>query len=396
MAASQDSASSPAIDRITGLLRRLLSPPKIRIPFIRTSVPKLSMPPPGTPVGEESPEPREKPLRDVPVRVTCIDYAPGKAEFQEVADVQDFLARHRPEWSRVRWINIDGLGQVELVRAFARKYQLHPLALEDVLHTVQRPKVEDYPGSGDQPGRLFVVARMLELEDGHLHGEQVSLFLGRSTLVTFQESPGGLFDPIRQRIQTPGSRLRENDASFLLYALVDAIVDNYFPLLERYSDRLEDVEEEILTHADRETLQEVHAIKRELFLLRRAAWPMRELIAQLQRDKHEGLSETAQTYLRDVYDHCVQIIDLVETYREITGALTETYISTVSNRTNEIMKVLTVMGTIFIPLTFLSGVYGMNVWIPETHWAGMYFVFWGVCLAMAGSMLLWFRRRGWL
>jgi magnesium transporter len=384
------------MERITGLLRRLLSPPKIRFPFIRTSVPKLSMPPPGSAVGADTRGLGEERRPEVPVRVTCVDYSPERAEVQKVTDLEDFLACHRPSWSRVRWINIDGLSQIELVKAFAEKYQLHPLAVEDVLHTVQRPKAEDYPGSGDQPGRLFVVVRMIELAGGQLHGEQVSLFLGRSTLVTFQESRGDLLEPIRQRIQIRASRIRENDVSFLFYALVDAIVDNYFPLLERYSDRLEDVEEEILTHADRETLQEVHAIKRELLLLRRAAWPMRELLSQLQREKHECLSETAQTYLRDVYDHCVQIIDLVETYREITGALTETYISTVSNRTNEIMKVLTVMGTIFIPLTFLAGVYGMNMWIPEARWSGTYFAFWGLCLAIAAGMLLWFRRRGWL
>ena len=224
----------------------------------------------------------------------------------------------------------------------------------------------------------------------------MSFFLGRNTLITFQEIQGDAFDAIRKRIRTRGSRLRQHDVSFLLYAMLDAIVDNYFPLLESFSDRLEDVEERLLTKPSSDILQEVHTTKRELLLLRRAVWPLRELIAQLQRDKHECLSETAQTYLRDVYDHCVQIIDLVETYREITDDLTETYISSISNRTNEIVKVLTIMGTIFIPLTFLAGVYGMNMPIPENRWAGSYFVFWAVCIAIAGSMLLWFRRRGWL
>lgn len=237
---------------------------------------------------------------------------------------------------------------------------------------------------------------MVELHDGDLRSDQVSFFLGRNTLITFQEFRGDAFDPIRKRIQTRGSRLRQHDASFLLYALLDAIVDNYFPLLEGFSDHLEDVEERLLTDPDRCVLQQVHTTKRELLLLRRTVWPLRELIAQLQRDKHECLSETAQMYLRDVYDHCVQIIDLIETYREITDDLTETYISSISNRTNEIMKVLTIMGSIFIPLTFLAGVYGMNMPIPENRWAGSYYAFWAICLVMAGGMLLWFRRRGWL
>jgi magnesium transporter len=174
---------------------------------------------------------------------------------------------------------------------------------------------------------------------------------------------------VRERIRTPGSRLRQHDVSFLLYVLLDGIVDHFFPILERYSERLEDAEEELLTRPSKGTLQLIHAIRRELLLVRRAAWPLRELIAQLQREKHECLSDTAQTYLRDVYDHCVQIIDLVETYREIAGGLAETHISVVSNRTNETMKVLTIIGTIFIPLTFLAGVYGMNMPIPENAWS---------------------------
>jgi len=392
----RESTGTSIPGRIAALLRQLGGTPKIHLPFLRPSVPKLSMPPPGTAAGIENKDLRQTPSAEEPVRVAVIDYSPENVEVQQVTDVADFLAHHRPPWSRVRWINVEGLTEMELTRALAEKYQLHPLAVEDVLHTVQRPKVEDYPGSADQPGRLFVVVRTIELADGQLLGEQISFFLGRTTLVTFLEGRSEVFEPIRQRIHARGSRLREHDVSFLLYALLDAIVDSYFPILERYSDRLEDVEEELLTRPERSTLQEVHAIKRELLLLRRAAWPMRELIAQLQRDKHECLSETAQTYFRDVYDHCVQIIDLVETYREITGALTETYISAASNRTNEIMKVLTVMGTIFIPLTFLAGVYGMNMWIPEAQWWGTYFTFWAVSAAIAGGMLLWFRRRGWL
>jgi magnesium transporter len=353
------------------------------------------MPEPGSPAGIEPAELSNRPSGAVPVQVTCIDYANDCVHVETVTDIGAFVANHRPDWVHVRWINVDGLTQMDVIRALAEKYQLHPLAIEDVLHTVQRPKAEDYPGSADQPGRLFVVARAVE-QERHPHFDQISFFLGRRTLLTFQQTPGDVFDPIRQRIQTPGSRLRQHDASFLLYALLDAIVDHYFPLLEHYSEQLEEVEEQLLDRPGQDTLQHLHAIKRELLLLRRAAWPMRELISQLQREEHECLSDMARTYLRDVYDHAVQIIDLIETYREIATALTEAYISILSNRTNEIMKVLTIMGTIFIPLTFLAGVYGMNMPIPENQWAISYPVFWGICAAVAGGMLLWFRRRGWI
>jgi len=354
------------------------------------------MPKPGTEPGLAAKPSKAPAATSESVRITCFDYGPDQVEVQEVTDVAAFLSSHRPAWSQVRWVNIVGLRDVDTILAFADKYQLHPLAIEDVVINAQRPKVEDYPGSSHQPGRLFVVARLIDLHEERLHTHQVNFFLGRNTLITIQETRTSVFDPVCQRIQREGSRIRENDASFLLYALLDAIVDNGFPILERYSQRLEDVEEESLTEPERDTLQKVHAVKRELFLFRRAMWPMRDLIKQIQREKHECLSEMTQTYFRDVYDHCIQIIDLVETYREIAGAVTETYISTISNRTNDVMRVLTVIGTIFIPLTFLSGVYGMNMEIPETRWPGLYLVFWAVCLTLSVVMITWFRRRKWL
>ena len=331
-----------------------------------------------------------------PLQVTCIDYCPERMEMRNITDIPEFLAHHRPAWARVRWINIVGTHKAENLRPFAEKYQLHPLAIEDVASCAQRPKVEDYPGHQDSPGRLFIVARMVHLLDGRLHDEQISLFLGRTTLVSFQETPGGVFESIYRRLDTQGSRVRETDASFLCYSLLDAIVDSYFPFLEYYSDRIDETEEELLEDPQQFTLQKAHSVKRGLLLLRRAIWPMREIIAQLLRDKHECLSETTLTYFRDVYDHCVQIIDLNETYHEIATALTETYMSIMSNRMNEIVKVLTVISTIFIPLTFLAGVYGMNMPIPENDWWWSYPAFWIVCLSIGAGMLIWFRRRGWI
>jgi magnesium transporter len=312
------------------------------------------------------------------------------------AQLAGFLFRHRPAWSVVRWINIDGLSNSVVIQAFAEKYDLHPLAIEDVVNVPQRPKVEDYPGCEEHLPRLFVLARMLRFADGQLSSQQISMFAGRTTLLTFLETPGDVWHSVRQRINTAGSRLRTNDTGFLLYTLLDAIVDEFFPILEHFSDRLEDLEEQVLREPSFNTLEQVHTIKRELLLLRRAAWPMRDAIHTLQREPHECLSDTTRTYLRDVYDHTIQIIDLVETYREFGASLTETYMSRISQRMNEIMKVLTIMGTIFIPLTFLAGVYGMNMKIPEAQYSWMYPAFWVICVVTAVSMLLWFKRRGWL
>jgi magnesium transporter len=316
---------------------------------------------------------------------------------QEVRDLAAFVAAHRPNWALVRWINVDGLTDMRVIRAFAEKYRLHPLAIEDVLHVTHRPKVEPYAESGGYQARLFIIVKMLELQAGHLKSEQISIFLGHRTVLTFQESLGDVWDTIRQRIQTPGSRLRANDASFLVYSMLDAIVDHCFPLLEHYGDRLEEVEAAVLQQPSRSAIQAIHELKRELLLFRRAMWPMREVISNIQREPHDCLSDSTRTYMRDVYDHAVQIIDIIETYREIAIGLTETYMTVISTKLNEVMKVLTIVGTIFIPLTFIAGVYGMNFhYFPEINWRWGYGFFWALCLATAGGMLWWIRKKGWL
>jgi magnesium transporter len=326
----------------------------------------------------------------------CIDYYPEQFQNLEITDIQNFLMHHRPSWSKVRWINIIGTNEQKIVEGFAEKYQLHPLAIEDVVQGTHRPKIEDYPGSEESPGRLFIVANLVEQYNNLLKVRQISIFLGRSTVLTFQSSNIDIFSSIYHRIETRGSRIRNNDASFLCYSLLDNIVDDYFPLLESYSEQLEKVEDELMDRPNQITLQKVHQLKRELLFIRRAIWPMRELIAQLQRDTHECLSETTLTYFRDVHDHCIQIIDLVETYHDMSTTLTETYMSVVSNRMNEVMKVLTVISTIFIPLTFLAGIYGMNMPIPENNWPLTYPIFWIICIIIALVMLYWFRRRNWI
>ncbi len=336
------------------------------------------------------------PKSTVEVPVTVIDYGPDKFEVREVRDFDVFIESRRPDWVTVRWINVDGLDDPMVIRALAIKYGLHPLAIEDLMVPNQRPKLEPYTAEGGRPPHLFLIVRMVQRLEEKLVSEQISMFASTNTIITLQESPGDIWDPIRKRIQKPASRMRELDASYLLYALLDAIVDYCFPVLEYYGDRLEELENLVLDRPGRETLHEIHRVKREMLLLRRAVWPMREVINGLLREPHECIRETTRMYLRDVYDHAIQIMDIIETYREVSTSLTETYMSSMSNRMSEVMKVLTIIGTIFIPLTFLAGVYGMNMPIPENQWSGSYWIFWAVCLGLSGMMLYWFRKRGWI
>jgi len=389
-----DAAPAPGAGPVRRRARRVMPRPNLRVPRLR----KKSKP--GAKAGIELADLAKMPSETGPqgaVTVTCIDYGPHQAEVREVKDLAAFLAAHRPEWAAVRWVNVDGLTDMAVIRGLAEKYRLHPLAVEDILNVTHRPKVEAYLQDEKIQDRLFIIAKMLELSGGHLRSEQISIFLGHRTVLTFQESRGDVWDGIRQRIQAGGSRLRSNDASFLVHSMLDAIVDHCFPILEFYGDRLEDVETEVLQHPDPGAIQEIHALKRELLLLRRALWPMREVISSLQREPHACMSDGTRTYMRDVYDHTVQIIDIVETYREIAMGLTETYMSAMSQRLNEVMKVLTIIGTIFIPLTFLAGVYGMNFkHFPELEWRWGYLFFWTFCIAMAGTMFAWFKKRHWL
>jgi magnesium transporter len=359
---------------------------------------KFSEKNPGAAPGLEHDEIKLLPSKTGRINVTCIDYCPGEIAIRDIDNLEDFLAHHRPDWSAVRWINVAGLSDMRLIHALATKYDLHPLAIEDVLHLSQRPKVEAYGGDeSEMQARLFIVAHALQLQDERLQSEQVSIFLGHKTVLTLQESPGDMWNPIRQRLNTKGSRLRTSDASFLVYSLLDANIDRCFPILEHFGDRAEELEMLILEQSQRNAINDIHQLKRDLLLMRRNLWPMREVVSTLQREPHECVSDMTRVYLRDLYDHVIQIIDIIEIYREITSDLTENYMSSVSNRMNEIMKVLTMIGTIFIPLTFLAGVYGMNFrYLPELDQAWAYPAFWGVCFILAAVMVVWFRRRKWM
>lgn len=333
----------------------------------------------------------------IPPRIICVDYCREQCNIVEVDNVEDFLAHHRPAWSEVRWIHIAGASDPAVVRAFGEKYELHPLAVEDVLNRDQRPKAEDFPFSQDHPGRLFIIGRAVARKGEHVETEQVSFFLGRKTLVSFEEKDPDLFIAVEGRVRDRNSRVRQHDVSFLLYCLIDHLVDSFFPILEEISTNLDDIEAAVLDNRGRNVLSNIYRFRRDLSLLRRVAWPMRELIFKLHRETHVCLSETTATYLRDVYDHLVQVQDLLETYREFADSLAQTNMSLASNRMNDIMKTLTIVSTIFVPLTFLAGVYGMNFeHFPELDWPWSYPVFWGICVVSAGAMLYMFRRRKWI
>ena len=304
---------------------------------------------PGAAPGIEHDEIASLPSGAGQVCISCIDYCPEQVSIQEIRDLEAFVGQHRQAWTVVRWISVDGL-DTHAIQVLATKYDLHPLAVEDMLQKTQRPKVEAYGGEDSEfMARLFIVTHALKIQEKRLQHEQVSIFLGHKTVLTFQAHRSTEWDAIRQRIKAKGSRLRNSDASFLAYSLLDAIVDNCFPILETYCDRAEELEALILGRPQPDLINQIHQFKRDLLLLRWVVWPMREVVSSLQREPHECVSETTRVYLRDLYDHVVQIIDLIETYREIASDLIETYMSSVSNRMNEIMKVLTLIGTIFIP-----------------------------------------------
>lgn len=332
-------------------------------------------------------------------RVTCVDYCPSQVVEQQIDDLASFLGRHRPEWVKVRWINVDGLSDMGAIHALATKYELHPLAIEDLLHLSDRPKVEPYGGEDSElRARLFIVARALELKDGRLASRQISIFLGHNTVLSFCETGSNVWDHVAQRLRTKGSRLRSHDASFLVYSLLDAIVDRCFPILEHYGNQMAQLESALLESSPQPEIRgQINEIKQDLLLLRWVMWPMREMVGLLQRETHECVSDDTRVYLRDLHDHVVQIIEINEIYRERAGDLSDSYLSAVSNRMNQIMKVLTVIGTIFIPLTFLAGVYGMNFrHFPELDLAWAYPVFWLICIVVGTVMLALFRRKDWL
>jgi magnesium transporter len=325
------------------------------------------------------------------VRITLIDYDEQSFQEKEVSTVEEcFPFKATPT---VTWINIDGLHQVDIIEKLGKQFELHPLILEDVLHTEQRPKYEDFDKY------IFIVLRMLRYNEQiqAVESEQVSLILGTNFVISFQERVGDVFDHIRERIRNAKGRIRKMGPDYLCYTLMDAIVDNYFAVLEIFGERIESMEEELVTNPIERTLQQIHTIKREMLFLRKSVWPLREVISVLQRSESSLISESTGIYLRDVYDHTIQVIDTVESYRDMVSGMLDIYLSSISNKMNAVMKVLTIIATIFIPLTFVAGIYGMNFQnMPELKWRWGYGAVWLVMIIVAGIMMVFFRKKKWL
>jgi magnesium transporter len=322
--------------------------------------------------------------------IRVMKYGPDHLEEHKVTKVGEL--RHLLEENRVCWIDVQGLGDEKVLRDLAELFRIHPLALEDVVNVPQRPKVEQFEE------HTLCITRMVRIHDEtQIDSEQVSLFVGPNYVLTFQERHGDVFDPVRSRIRQGGPVLRRSGPGYLAYALLDAVIDGYYPIVESLGEQLASLEEEIIAHPRAASLQEVHRIKRELLAIRRSIWPQREGVNTLIRDENPFFSEGVRLYLRDCYDHCVQIVDVIETYRELAGGLMDVYLSSVGNRQNEVMKVLTIMASIFIPLTFLAGIYGMNFeHMPELHTKWGYPILLAVMVVTAVLMIVFFRRRGWI
>jgi magnesium transporter len=334
------------------------------------------------------------PAEASPPVIDCLAYSESESVEKPGADIE--TARALRSQYPVTWVNLTGLADTSMLVRVARLFGLHQLALEDVLDLHQRPKVEEFDEY------LFIVLRMAaDAETGE--SEQVSLFLGKDYVLSIQQRSGDCFDAVRERIRKGTGLMRGRGPDYLCYALIDAVVDAYFPVLEHVGERIEDLEDAVISRAEPGSIESIHDMKRTLLVLRRAVWPHREMLNALVRDEHVLLGRDTRLYLRDCYDHTIQLMDILETYRETASALVDVYISSVSAKLNEIMKVLTIIATVFMPLGFIASLYGMNfdrtvsAWnMPELGWRFGYLFSLGLMAGCVAFLLCYFRRRGWL
>lgn len=329
--------------------------------------------------------------RDEKVKITIVDYSEAKFQEKEVKSVGECSLYK--EKSTVTWINVDGVHKMKVIEEIGKYFNLHPLILEDIVDTDQRPKIKDF---GDY---IFIILKMIyyDKNDNEMKAEQVSLILGKNYVISFQEREGDVFNSIRERIRNNIGRIRKAGADYLVYSLIDAIVDNYFIIIEKLGEKIENLEDKVISRPKPANLRVIHKLRRDLIFLRKSVWPLREVISILQRGESSLMLKSTNVYLRDVYDHTIQVMDTVETLRDIISGMLDIYLSSASNRMNEIMKMLTIIATIFIPLTFITGIYGMNFQnMPEIKWV------WGYPAVLLGMliigivMVIYFKRKKWM
>lgn len=324
------------------------------------------------------------------VRISVIDYD-GK-NLLEKNDISIDECLPLVDSESVTWINIDGLHDPEVIEKIGAAFNVHPLLLEDIMNTEQRPKAEDF-------GKyMYLALKMVYVDNKHrICVEQISIILGDTYVISFQERTGDVFDSIRQRLRNNKGRIRKLKSDYLTYSLIDSIIDSYFTILENIGEVVEGLEEEVVDQPSKDTLQNIHMLKRNMLYLRKSVWPLREVISSMQRSESDLIDENTGYYLRDIYDHTIQVIDTLESFRDMVSGMLDIYLSSISNKMNEVMKVLTIIATIFIPLTFIAGIYGMNfAFMPELQWKWGYFVTLGVMLVVCIGMLIYFRRKKWI
>jgi magnesium transporter len=324
-------------------------------------------------------------------RISMMNYDQDRLEERELSRIEEsFTYKDTPP---VTWINIDGLHEVEIIEKIGTHFNIHPLILEDIVNTGQRPKVEDFEDY------IYVVFKMLKFDEktSHIASEQLSLILGPHYLISFQEAEGDVFNFVRERIRKGRGRIRKSGPDYLAYALVDAVVDHYFLILEKMGEKIEHYEEQLHVQPTPEILQAIHDLKREMIYFRKQVWPVREVFSTWQKTESALVQDANKVFISDVYDHTIQVIDTIESFRDIISGMMDLYLSTVSNKMNEVMKVLTIMATIFIPLTFVAGIYGMNFkFMPELEWKWSYPVLWLLLIIIFFSMIYFFKRKKWL
>lgn len=369
---------------------KLINKPLKLLGLAHSKDPRQNNRTPGAPPGIDHLDSINTPPPSDTVAISALYLSSGRRESVRFQNIDELLETPAPQWSTTQWIDIQGIHPYVLSR-LQSQYEMHPLAVEDALHVPQRPKVDDYEHC------LFIILKMLRANDEHLLNEHVSFFFLGETLITIQEVKGDVWDSVRNRTRKKLSRVRKYGTPYLLYMLIDAIVDHIFPLLDMYYDSIDKLEEEILEEPKPDAQHRIHAIKRELAYLRQALWPMRDVVSALARDEFDLLPDEVETYFRDVHDHINQASEAIESYRETAIGLQDLLIGASSKRMNEAMKGLTIMASLFMPITFLAGVYGMNMRvIPELEWAYAYPTFWIVCILSTGTLLYYFNRKGWI
>ena len=323
--------------------------------------------------------------------IESFDYTPDQFIEKELANVEEVF--NYKQTDSISWINLNGLNHIGEIEKLGEHYNLHPLVLEDIVNTSQRPKIDDYNDY------IFLVAQMMYYDaDENIVNEQISFILGKNYVLTFQEAEGDVFDSLRDRIRNAKGRVRQHGSDYLLYALIDSIVDHYYAIIETMGNKVEELEDQLFEGIrEDEITNQIQVLKREILKIRRAIFPLREIINRIEKSESKLIEDKTQRYFSDVYDHVIQISETIEIYREMIWSLMDMYMTNISNKMNEVMKVLTIIATIFIPLTFIAGIYGMNFeYIPELQLKNGYFYIWGLMILIFIGMLYYFKRKKWL